>query len=918
MNSVAFSQWLENMKALPASAPQWTHAREFIAAATNIIEAKEAEHTQAAELDTLLNRIREQYLVELEYLRRNIGSAGAGFTYFGDALNAGTELEVLLLEYRSILTLQPTSYDDEERLSAARSNAGERLRVAIQEVNDLLSPSGSETEETAPEVTAEVLESREDEDQGQVRVGTPDDLADSVEESRTAEEATHSESSELILPEEQETKGALANDVGWPAPRPGQAESSDLDMNVRPTDKRQVDRNPEQEVVDRTFSGAHTVQTATTDDTAHNIPSVQLNPPQSGTYLSLESPERILASTSLNDLETLMWSLISEDDLSGAYWISKYLSEQGYKTSATPLLLKAVQGARWLSWDVDRFVTDLFDIVANYTRSEQSGAQELLEFAASIHATAVDPYSQMLDWLRTPECCPALEPIVRQISELPIKGVSLRPEYVRGLGESVTHNEAISSVCADARKWLEEAPMKHTRYGRANNVWKYLISENGQIREMLKPVVHDARSDGSKVEEGLRDWSQDPASGLINQIDRDLQTSRVPKPLITGDARNWLLKGIEDAKNMVEQWCRLVTQDNAIRAEISNTYLIEQVTDLRSDIQSSSRLAMEALSELALDSNPVEIAASALCAKRSLMQLLDTLDIESDSVQPVSPVIEELVLIIGNAESLDLAMARRLLWTDCANLDNAGVPLPDSLSDIVCDLAYGVRNEQFLANALEIQIERQDYRFLDIAINGVSDETKDSITARGQKAIQDSTATLEDYLGSVRRKVRQAARDGIIEIDDTNWINSNRGIENIASRGDTLNFPVLTEELEDIETGLQELAERRYAKLFKEWETVLTDRPDADSDGTLPWKEKFNAATDRRDIRVMEECLMRLSTGSYGVNYQHLSALDDTGDDAQNSLAKFIRFLEQVKDIEAHTRSSTGLAALRSRLSSLG
>ena len=571
-----------------------------------------------------------------------------------------------------------------------------------------------------------------------------------------------------------------------------------------------------------------------------------------------------------------------------------------------------------MSWDVDRFVTDLFDIVSNYTRSEESGAQELLEFAASIHATAAAPYSQMLDWLRTPECCPALEPIVRQISELPIKGVSLRPEYVRGLGESVTHNEAISSACEDARKWLEEAPMKFTRFGRANNVWKYLISENGQIGEMLEPIIHDTRSDVSKVEEGMVGWSQDSASGLINQIDRELQTGRVPKPPITGDARNWLLRGIEDAKYMAEQWCRLVARDYDIRAKASNTYLIEQVTELRSEIQLASQPATEALSELSLESNPIEIAASALCAKRSLLQLLDTLDIESNSVNPVSPVIEELVLIIGNAESLDLAMARRLLWTDCVNLDNAGAPLRDSLCEIVRDLADGARNEKSLVNAVESQIERQDYRFLDIAINGVSEETKESITVRRQKAIQDSTATLEDYVGSVQRKVRQAARDGIIETDDANWINYNRRIENIVSGGDTLNFPVLTEELEDIETGLQELTERRYAKLFEEWEAVLTDHPDADSDAISTWNEKFDFAKDRRDIRVMEECLMRLSTGSFGVTYQHLDALDDSGDGAQNSLAEFISFFEQVKDIEAHTRSSTGLAALQSRLSSLG
>ena len=918
MNSVAFSVWLEELRALPASSPQWEEAREFITAATDIIEAKQTESVQATELTTLLNSIREQFSDELGYLGRSIDSAGADFTSLDDALNVVRELESLFFSYRSVRTQQPKSFDEEERLSTERSEAGERVRITIQGLNEFLVPSEPEPAETVQGETARTLESHEVGNHEQENARTPDELTNSVSESGIGQEADHLESSECSPPEEGGIQEDSVDDIGGLVPSQDKEESVDSEFDVGPVANKQIVNITDQEVVERPVSEAVTDLTEDGDDEDQDIPSVQLDTPRYGIELSTESSGRFLASSSLHDLEMLLWSLVAADDISAAYWIATYLFEEGYESSATPLLLKAVQGARWLSSDVDRFVTDLFDIVSNYSRTKMSAAQELLEFAASIHPTAVASHSPMLDWLRTPKCCPALEPIVRLVSELPAKSVSLRPEYVRGLGKSVTHNEAILSASEDVLKWLEEAPMKFTRYGRANNVWKHFTSEDGQLSAMLAPVGDDARSEVSKVRDGLSKWNPDSVLEIINQTDRELETGRVPKPSITGDARNWLLRGIEDAKLKADLWCRLVEEDKDIRAKTSNNYLIEQVAKLRSEVYSSSQPAMEALSELSSDLHLSETVASALCAQRSLQRLLDTLDIESDRVRPVSPVAAGLALVIGKAENLDLAVARRLLWTDSVKLNDDGLPFRDSLNTVIRDLADSVHNECTLVQAIESRIDLQDYRFLDIMTNGVPNEMKESIKTRRQKTMQDSISTLDGYFKLVERRVRQAARDGVIEIDDVNWIKYNKQLEDISSREDFLNFPALTDRLESIETGLQELSERRYAELLQEWEVVISDQPDADANTICSWKEKFDSAKDRGDLRVMEECLMRLRIGSLGSPYLDITSLDNTEDGAQNSLMTFISFSEEVQDIEGHTRSSTGLSALQSRLSSLG
>ena len=58
-----------------------------------------------------------------------------------------------------------------------------------------------------------------------------------------------------------------------------------------------------------------------------------------------------------------MWGLVAQDDLAGAYWISKSLAAQGRVSQDLPLLLRAVQGSRWQSPDSLDLVVDLSNAV---------------------------------------------------------------------------------------------------------------------------------------------------------------------------------------------------------------------------------------------------------------------------------------------------------------------------------------------------------------------------------------------------------------------------------------------------------------------------------------------------------------------------------------------------------------------------
>ena len=291
------------------------------------------------------------------------------------------------------------------------------------------------------------------------------------------------------------------------------------------------------------------------------------------------------------------------------------------------------------------------------------------------------------------------------------------------------------------------------------------------------------------------------------------------------------------------------------------------------------------------------------------------MDIETEPTKPVPHIVGALSMINGTTSNLTLAMARRLLWADHTNIANDGIPGQSALSPIISDLVDTLRTQFTLDEAVERQLNSQDYRLVEIMISGISQEARDKYETIGKRVKQDSQATLDNHISTMRGKVNQAARDGTIEIDDQYWIGYCKTLEAIASQAEVLNYRELFAELEELERDLEKQSDKRYTALCDEWSSVLVNREDTDSRGLPDWTVKFELAKENKDIRVMEECLMRLRIGSALEVHHEREPLDDLYEDAQNSLTGFISFTEDIQDIERYARSSDGLRALQSRLS---
>ena len=282
-------------------------------------------------------------------------------------------------------------------------------------------------------------------------------------------------------------------------------------------------------------------------------------------------------------------------------------------------MLKALQGGRWLSPDSDKYVEDLFNIVGELEALDDNDAQTLLRLSAGLLPSLIAPETNLLAWLSAPRCLPAIESIVSPIKAFAVAGIPLHPEHIAG-DEGLHHlQDLIMDASAEALKWLEEAPQYQTRFSRAVKVWQYLCGE-GVLKQMLTPVSQDVRNQVKTVLANIDVINRDGYAGVINQAENLMGGRPSKQGDIVGNARDWLVKRIEEAKSRAIMWCNLVSREELAQPGRVSRRLQEQVSTLRSQLQAMCPTVFEALLELGSEGNPQDLAASARCATRSLQQ----------------------------------------------------------------------------------------------------------------------------------------------------------------------------------------------------------------------------------------------------------------------------------------------------------
>ena len=475
MSSVDFPQWLGQLRELPTSAPQWEHAKQFIDDATRIINEKETQRSQVKELASAVGDISDRFSDEL--------------TFLGIAPDTLSWPNVMppsdLYMVRDVISQLESSLVEFQEVRSVSLDALQKAAARVGRNLEALKEHLAETESGDP-----------------VEAGSR--ASDIVDES-TIVPPQHTEpsgSEPYPKAEDNETTVLLDKENNLVDEWQPDGESTGIPDSMptsQPTDDPEDSSMTRLENIDRE-SQATSQQPDDHVEASLDSEADEDTCQRYGLTASEEVARRFLASKSLYDLETLMWALIAEDDLAGAYWIAQSLHGATPDFVLSPTLLQALQSSRWLSPQSNQYIEDVLEIVASYDDAELTPANELLLFATSIHASLVAPHSNIVGWLRVPKLCPELTGVVSAVSSYVLTGnPSLRPEYITGAGESVRRQEDISTASLRASKWLADAPLKTGPFVRATSVWKFLTGPQGNITRRLRSLIGAERVTGTRT-----------------------------------------------------------------------------------------------------------------------------------------------------------------------------------------------------------------------------------------------------------------------------------------------------------------------------------------------------------------------------------------------------------------------------------
>ena len=158
-----FQQWLGTLREMPADAPEWEGANDFVAAVSELIQAKEDEHNQIVRLKGTLAELKKEFGRELaffqcdtdswflEHLRGQLpASRTAAPGGMAELLRLTERLRALLTDYRPVYDIAPVIQEEVE-LGPKRTDIQVQTLKCISRIVQLLSGNqAADADKTQP------------------------------------------------------------------------------------------------------------------------------------------------------------------------------------------------------------------------------------------------------------------------------------------------------------------------------------------------------------------------------------------------------------------------------------------------------------------------------------------------------------------------------------------------------------------------------------------------------------------------------------------------------------------------------------------------------------------------------------------------------------------------------------------------
>ena len=878
--------WLDELSTLPWDAPEWLDLPIFIEELSKLRDLKLAEYGRHLALKQALAQFNEGTSDGLVYF--DIQDAARWTPEGFDPTEAAAIIEELnglkaaLLKRRDLVQTRCTTLAEEDMRHHELVELGKTILQQYRHVAVRWQPPSVNPPIPAPVEPSPTLLNKDH------SVTSPPPAEPSVVVPPTAE-VTPSVEPRPVIPSSEEVSPPAA---------------------LVPSPDAQVQRALEPQPVEPMVE-ASARQEPVASEVAIDLSSISVETPEIETVPTrAESAESAIPPVPEidSDVEQAFWRFVADDDLPAAYWLSRSVAQSGSRAPVPEWLVAAVQGARWLTQDSDLFITDLLDIA----KSEQPADHDLelmLGLAASLRTTLIAPASGLLGWLRAPTCLPHMHNLVKAVDDFASNGVALRPEDLRGVTGFQERQEILARQKKEVRNWLDTALERNTHLGWGTDVWRQLVGTNGELRIWLTPIVQNDLAHYAQVQEQLRHWqSHDYVKERIDRIQRENQGRKGKR--IEGTTREHLLREIAEICQLVGRWCDLAVRETRLQTE--GNWVFDQVAKLCANLQSYLPEAEAELVKFVSSDGSFAFAASGLCLRRTIGQLRQTLDLPAGPRELETVQTREWKWLVSGAADLTAALNRRLLCLPEIALEADGQPSPASVPVIASALTSPDGQANSPRRAVEARLDREDYAFVPIILESLGDQDRVELSNAYQERLEGSRLALADEIARVDSEIEQAVVDGVFAEDQRADYSQVLGIE----PDKVLNFHAKFKMLEEVCDKLAAAREKRLEELKRLWNELrpkLAGRKMQEQQKQIT--DMINAALERQDTRVLEECLANLREAlETGGEIKDWSGKEDESEaEYLDSQQRFFRLMPTLEQMLIHRGLPTAIDAISDR-----
>jgi hypothetical protein len=923
-----WGSWLETLRALPPEAPEWDEVDAFVAAVTQLRADKKSEAVELRRaVDDLITGLLSEYEASLQFFGLE------AVTDWRDSLrsletatlrkveDSVKDFRTYLQEYTTLRSHAPTSLAEER---SQREHRGRLEETILQQYEALRlaffpdatppppAPDGGNPQDQAEdgdesdvpaletggaEVDAPAPEGRIEE----VEEPAPEVVSDEVEEWEPSAAPDGVADDGTVPPSAAALDGEADGAGEAQASHSDDGKDPDPEPDTPPAAEEVEDESSREGVVEAASDGSVSIRARSgvpISETPLAAPDLLADRQIGAVDRAVERDEQ---------WNTLLWTMVEQDDLTGAYWLASSLMASDIEPAAPPWLLAAVQAARWLDYEPTRFVSGMYRLVSSNPAPEGKTANRLLVAAAALRPILLTHSTDLLEWLQSyqyTQSLPALQRVVGAAISFAQNNLVLHPADAIGATEQPAASETLEDVVETARQWLDEVQSRRTKFKRAADVWRaWIKSPDGDLFRFLRPVIENQAEEAERVLGDLQHWRNREV--VLDRIDRlDTQLTKHKRSPIIGPPQQYLLRMVEEACKHASAWHHLVVR---ARTEEKGDWRRAQVEELRSRVEAALPDLQQQLEELTGPSIAPDIRAGALCLWRAIHQLQTTLHLSNVGLGPAEGDVASWSWLPQDADSLRSALNRRLLMIPGLPLTDDGELPPDHLSALREKLWDGIGSRPDPGEVVGEWLAAQDYRFVESLLPVLPPDERGERAQDFEEHVRGSRATLKELKEHAESEIEQAVVDGLIAAEERSQLSLE--LDQLVE-DDTLNFPPLYQRLQKIQHSLQDLRTLRIRYLSERWREL--DEALALSDMVEEEREQvqtfFKQAFDHQDTRVIEAALDHLKTflagdaqldrGLFSLNRDR-KALDEFLEVAP----RIERWLEARKDLQAIART---------------